>query len=293
MLNEVIPIFFTIDDNYSPFVATSITSICSNTQRECEFIVLDGGISEENKEKILDLKRFYKNFSINFVKIDAEKYFKDFIVTQYLSLAVYYRFLIPILFPDIAKVLYLDVDIIAKGDIGILYDVDLNNYIIGAAKDGGDINWINKLKCNMNMNINSTYFNAGILIIDFEKWRKQNVTNELFNIEKLYHEKLICCDQDILNKYFENNYKLIEPRYNSCQNGKDILIRHYYGALKPWQVHPDLCTDEYAEFIDFWNIAKRTLFYEELINKCKYKNLYQLKMLKVIQKNEYKNFING
>ena len=39
-----IPIFLSSDDNYAPFVATTIASICDNTKSFCEFYVLDGGI---------------------------------------------------------------------------------------------------------------------------------------------------------------------------------------------------------------------------------------------------------
>jgi len=47
-----IPIFLSSDNNYAPFVATTIASICDNTKSFCDFYILDGGIEEENKEKI-------------------------------------------------------------------------------------------------------------------------------------------------------------------------------------------------------------------------------------------------
>ena len=68
-----IPIFLSSDNNYAPFVATTIASICDNTKSFVEVYVLDGGITEENQEKISALKDVFKNFSIEFIKIDLEK----------------------------------------------------------------------------------------------------------------------------------------------------------------------------------------------------------------------------
>ena len=41
-----IPIFLSSDNNYAPFVATTIASICDNTKSFCDFYILDGGIEE-------------------------------------------------------------------------------------------------------------------------------------------------------------------------------------------------------------------------------------------------------
>ena len=47
-----IPIFLASDNNYAPFVATTIASICDNTKSFCDVYVLDGGITKENQSKI-------------------------------------------------------------------------------------------------------------------------------------------------------------------------------------------------------------------------------------------------
>lgn len=70
-----IPVFLSSDNNYAPFVATTIASICDNTKSFCEFYVLDGGIKEENKAKICELKNKFNNFSIEFIEIDVKKSF--------------------------------------------------------------------------------------------------------------------------------------------------------------------------------------------------------------------------
>lgn len=50
-----IPIFLSSDNNYAPYIAIAIASICDNTKSFCNFYILDGGISKENKSYINSL----------------------------------------------------------------------------------------------------------------------------------------------------------------------------------------------------------------------------------------------
>ena len=126
-----IPIFLSSDNNYAPFVATTIASICDNTKSFCEFYILDGGITQENQEKICKLKVQFNNFSIEFIKIDVEKTFKniDYKNTcNYVTISTYNRFLIPMLKLNTDKAIYLDVDVIVIGDILKFYEQDFSVY---------------------------------------------------------------------------------------------------------------------------------------------------------------------
>lgn len=283
-----IPIFLSSDNNYAPFVATTIASICDNTNSFCNFYILDGGITKENQDKICELKNQFKNFSIEFVKINTEKYFKDFMTNSYITVATYYRFIIPFLFPNIQKAIYLDVDIIALGDIADLFSTDLGKYILGAVEDCGSSDYIEKCKKNIEIDLNSVYFNAGVLVIDLEKWRDKEVSKSLFQIENKYRGELLCNDQDILNKYFENNYMTLDKKYNSLDLNKDTVLRHYYGPVKPWHFHPDICYKKLEEFKHFWNFASKTMFYNQILSNCKYKTIHSLQLYKLYKRQSQK-----
>lgn len=231
-----IPVFLASDDNYAPFVATTIASICDNTKSFVDFYILDSGISQQNQEKINSLSTKFNNFSIEFITIDIEKEFAKFEVTSYLSLATYTRFLIPQLKPNLNKVLYLDVDIIALGDIAELYNQNLNDFALGAIKDQGKADYISMLKNNLDMTEDSTYFNAGILLMDLKKWRQEKIIEKLFEIEEKYRGNLLCNDQDILNKYFENNFKILDKKFNVMVENDEIVVRHYVSKTKPWNI---------------------------------------------------------
>lgn len=293
-----IPIFLSSDDNYAPFVATTIASICDNTKSFCEFYILDGGISQENQAKICELKKRFNNFEIEFIKIDLEREFKDIEYknsSKYISISTYNRFLIPKLKPNIDKCIYLDVDIIVFGDIQKMFDEELSNYVIAAVPETYGANPLNETILKISKT--HKYFNPGSLIIDCNLWRKNNIASKLWEIEKKYRKVLKFADMDILNICFQNNYKELEAKYCFLNQNyffsdvsRDIFIRHYNGQIKPWHINFE--NDVIKDVDIFWNYAKITAFYKELVDKAskidKNELLRQLRLYKMFNKAQAK-----
>ena len=270
-----IPIFLSSDNNYAPLVATCMASILANTKSFIEFYVLDGGISPDNVEKIKSLKTSFNNFSIEFIKIDYDKALKEFNATGHWSKAVFARLLIPDLKPYINKAIYLDLDIIATGDIIELYNEQLDDYIIGAIwQETEDGYWNQLRKEYLKLNSSHKYFNSGVLLINCEKWRSQKLFEKFLDIQVEYEDKIKCVDQDLLNKCFDNNYKILPRKYNYLtsnfvyyENDKDIILRHMVGRIRPWQINENTRTNLMPNLKEFWHYAKMTPFYGELDEK--------------------------
>lgn len=291
-----VPIFLSSDNNYAPFVATTIASICDNTSTFCDFYILDGGITEENKEKICELKQQFNNFSIEFIGIDTQKEFKtiNYKNNEYITISTYNRFLIPSLKPNIKKALYLDSDIIVLGDIKELYDIDLENFALGAAWHKSRILYNTDTKVPMELSENYKYFNAGVLIIDVQKWNKEKIVNSLFKIEQKYKNKILHADETLLNKYFDNNYKIFDIKFNYTDYDvinhptNDIVIRHFASALKPWNSNYFIFNKQIKalkNFNDFWKYAKLTNFknqIEHIYKKNINKNIFTKRFIKKI-----------
>ena len=275
----MIPVFFTSDNNYAPLIPVAIASICLNTQEFVSFYVVDGGITEENKRKIESLKNDYQNFSIDFVTIDANL-FEGFGVPEYLTMAAYYRFMLANMFPHIGKALYLDIDIVVRGDIAHLFNKDLENYEIVAVEDQGSNKLIEKCKQAMGLPKDARYFNNGVLLFDLNVWREKDLPSKFFSLEKEYRERLLCADQDVFNKCFYGKCKFLHEKYNSPVLREETVIRHYYGALKPWHIHPKLYDNPYEDYHEikyFWDVAEKTPFYEELLAKTDINDIVKLK----------------
>ena len=292
-----IPIFLSSDDNYSPFVATTIASICDNTKSFIDFYVLDSGISEQNKKKIEELKQSFSNFSIEFIKVDTKKYFKNIDynnTSKYVSISTYNRFLIPYVKPQLNKVIYLDVDIIANMDISELFNIDLGNFSIGAVVDGRGIKDPLILRCKRNLKLAKVhdYFNAGVLLINAKKLKEENILHKVFETEQKYRNRLELADQDILNVLYDgNNYKKLDKKFNTFNELAELTptnkICHFSGFLKPWFVDQNLETDNRIPVLRnknlFWKYAIKTVFYNDLISKIQYKDNISLRKYLVFE----------
>ena len=289
-----IKIFLPSDNNYAPFVATTIAGICVNTSSDVDFYVLDGGITEENKEKIKELNAQFKNFSVEFLRVDVDKYFKDFVCPAQFTKSTYNRFLLPRLKPEIGKILYLDSDIVVNGDIKELFDIDLGRYLMAAVPENCSADPV-ILECYNRLGLSKghKYFNAGVMLLDNKKWIENGIDKKLFETELQYRDRILWADQDVLNVVFDNNYKPLDEKYNwmthKNSSNPDALIRHYNTYIKPWNLNPELKTSIISNIEDFWFYLKYTPFYETVLDKVKDINeqksfLMKLRMEKMRQK---------
>ena len=272
-----IPIFLSSDNNYAPYMAATIVSILENTEAFINFYILDGGISDQNIEKISSMGKNYDNCSLEFIKLDVEKEFSSIKFNNehcnHITLSALNRLLIPNLKHDLKKVIYLDTDIIAKKDIKSLYEYDLGEYALGAVPGIVKIVADNGTR-RLHLSKLHHYFNSGVLLMDLEKFRKQNIVKRFFEIEQKKRELIKYPDQDILNICFENNYLKLDSIYNyTAPRGyiiEDFVLRHYITDIKPWHINPDI-----TGFVDdkdlFWYYMRKTPFYEEVFQIFKYK----------------------
>ena len=70
MEKEIIPVFFSADDNYAPYLAVAIASLISNASTDYDYriVVLHDGMSRSNQRKIAALA--LSGFSIEFVVME-------------------------------------------------------------------------------------------------------------------------------------------------------------------------------------------------------------------------------
>ena len=127
-----IPIFFTVDDKYAPFLGVAMQSLVDNASDENMYIIniMTTAMNEENRAKINKYER--KNVKILYHDVtDLANNIKDKLYTRdYYSISTYFRLFIPNMFKQYDKALYLDSDIVILDDIANLYNIDIgNNYV--------------------------------------------------------------------------------------------------------------------------------------------------------------------
>ena len=122
-----IPIFYASDENYVPYLAVSLFSLKEHKAKEENYKIhiLYTGEQGENVAKIKAMEE--DGFSIQFVDVAKElACISDCMVCRdYYTPAVFYRLLIPQLFPQFDKILYLDCDTVALADVSELYNIDI------------------------------------------------------------------------------------------------------------------------------------------------------------------------
>jgi lipopolysaccharide biosynthesis glycosyltransferase len=289
-----IPVFIASDNNFVPLLAVAIYSILRNTKSHIDFYILDGGISTENKAKIETLKDCFSHFSLEFIAINVYTLFRDFRISDMITLSTYSRMLIPQLKPELDKAIYLDADIIAMDDIIGLWTEDLDNNPIGAVwatSNNSDAEHNDRL----NLSKEHKYFNAGVLLINCKKWRQEHITENLFALEFKMRDKLLVVDQDLLNIYFDGKVKILPSKYNTTtrivlfdrilKNDTDkIVVRHFESTEKPHNSHY-YGIYRMPHFEEFWNYARLTPFLEMLPKNHKIQTTPDLsKFRKKVQK---------
>ena len=217
------------DDNYAKYMATAMISILKNSleDEEIVFHLLDGGISDDSKKKLLSLKSI-KNCEIYFYTPDIKKYEEWYSKGDYKdwSPAAFYRLSIPSMIPNIDKILYLDCDIIVNLSLKELFEIDIKNYYALVCKE----DWREE-----------DYFNSGVLMINNKLWRESNIEDIFYDYYSKNYSSYKFPDQDLLNEALKGKVKFIDRKWNFfpilSKKPLDISINDYMEANKKSIIH--------------------------------------------------------
>lgn len=278
-MGKRVPIFFSVNDAYVPYLGVTIYSILENASLEYEYDIhiLHSGISEYNCVRLEALAD--EKTSIECVNVSENLGNKNFYggpvaATKHISKEAFYRLLIPEIFPEYDKVIYLDCDLIVCGDIAELYETDLQGKTIGAVYSVE--HWGENGPVLPNDDPHE-WFNSGVMLIDVKRYLENGFVERC--IEEMKHKIFNVVDQDLLRLvcYGETTYLPYEWNviwHHLHKKGRGVQeynrrlyevakkhpkIVHYTSGLKPWKM-PGKELSEY-----FWKYARRTEFYEEIV----------------------------
>ncbi len=276
-MNNDINICFSSDNNYIPHLAAAVTSLLLNiidSNRTVNIYILnDGAITDTNIAKVKKLESLRANSTITFTAIDSE-IFKTMplIRGSLFTEATYYRYIIPSLFRDIDRMVYLDCDIIVRGDIAALHNMELGNKAIGAVQD------IIGRECQEYLGLDKeryTYCNAGVLVMDINKLREINSQERLIEFTLANSKSLKLLDQDAINSVLRDEITYLGLEWNLLLNRevkkpdydaeiynrakRDPQIVHFIGRKKPWNFG---CPNPFTK--EYWHYLRHTEFYDDV-----------------------------
>ena len=177
---------------------------------------------------------------------------------------------------NVNRVLYLDSDLLITKDLTNLFYTSMEGCVVGVAG-------VRELRYALDKDMllayghdaSSKYFNSGVMLIDLDRWRKQDIFEKCIEFANANPDSLVSHDQTILNYiFYKNDFLELDSNYNialypfSKSVIKDCKIEgifHFVGSPKPWDLFAEFVHGNYPFFRE---ILCKTEFkkYNSLIN---------------------------
>jgi lipopolysaccharide biosynthesis glycosyltransferase len=262
-----------IDSKYTKYCSVLMVSLFENNKDEkIKMHILGDYLTSLNKFDLTEIAHRYSN-EIQFYEV-PEDVFNGFPTSKQWPKVIYYRLMLPELIDKkVERVLYVDCDIIFRGSIKELFEINLKNNIIAAVEDV--LSPYAPLIEELGYSPELYYFNSGVVLIDVPKWLNNDSTSKC--IEFINSSNVTHPDQDALNAVFNGKWLRLHYRWNflsnfhtnyikkehfysdlTCKSRYSPIIIHFSG-IKPWQNN---CIDPFK--IEYFNYLSMTKWKNEV-----------------------------
>lgn len=293
---KVVPVFFATNDKYCAFCGVTIASIIDNASENTFFDVkvlyselsyskikkFEGLSNSKCKIKCVDVSAY----------IDGRNYYDGVTnYTNHITKETFYRLLIPEIFSELDRIIYLDCDLVVCADLTELYETELEGKTIGAVYSVEQ--WEKDNKGFLPNDDPHEWFNAGVMVIDIKKYNekgyaercREELAKQVFDVGDQDLLRLVCYgdvhylpfEWNVMWHHIHNGgYGLKDNNrflYNAAKEAPKIV--HYSGNVKPWNI-PNTELSDY-----FFRYAKKTPFYDEIVN-CSFTELRNKDKNKVV-----------
>ena len=275
-------IVFTIDDNYViPFCTAIASFIIHHNVKNYSIGLVYSIISKKNLEKI---KLFFSKNKLELKLKEIKDTFQNIKVSYHFNSVIFYRFLIPNLFQEYEKILYIDSDILFLDNIDNIFYIDLSNYILAAIPK----TFIG-IPAHMK-NLTQEYFASGLLLINVKSFIEYDISKKAIKFLTANQYKMP--DQDALNavvirwKKMDLKYgvetEFLKSKLPILKKAKnEPVIIQFSGSSKPWQYMND---HPYKKL--YWYYLKKTPY-----KNYKYEDYSLIKVIKKHTPKFIKEFI--
>lgn len=228
------------DDRYAPYLGVMLHSLAiNNPQEQFRIFIIDGGISQENRQKIDEMFVNKPLIHLQWLTCSTEAY-QILKVDGHISRSAYFRLSLPSLVPEtVEKLLYLDSDLLILGPVRPLWDTPLQGNVLAAVKyieEEGSIKYFGLVPADQS-------FNSGVMLMDLVLWRKERITEKVIDFIRDNSSKIRFWDQDGLNMVLHHRWQALNENWNKLsfflQDPHQGFIPvphiiHFASACKPW-----------------------------------------------------------
>jgi lipopolysaccharide biosynthesis glycosyltransferase len=169
-----------------------------------------------------------------------------------MSLTTYHKLTLGEWLPsEVKRVIWLDADMLVLGNLARLWEADLDDHLALAVQDIL-VPYVSSrfgiaAHRELGLRRQAKYFNAGVMLIDVARWRRDDVAARAFDYLRRYRERVFFWDQEALNAVLAGQWGALDPRWNwnplidrlstrqrTLELRGDPWIIHFSGNLKPW-----------------------------------------------------------
>lgn len=298
-MDKIVSIAMICDDAFVMPTCVAITSMLQNKSKESfyDLYIIMAECSGESEHYINKLKN--SECAINIIRVNLEEY-SDIKQLAHVSKACLLKFDICNLVPQYEKILYLDGDIVVRGDLYELYSTDIgDSYAAGVLDLENTENYTGNI-------------NAGVLLYNAKKIREEKLRDVMVETRKQLGDRG-SMDQQTFNIVTRKQYVYLPIIYNcipgkilrddkyavgrlngifhaNYKNTREIIdsamIIHYATSNKPWKY---TFNEEAKEWYRYYLLSP----YKDEPFRLKGKWEYRKdEMIKVIKKQGIRGVIN-
>ena len=110
-----------------------------------------------------------------------------------------------------------------------LLNIDFGNKILYGVND----TFNKEYKKVLDIPIDKDMFNAGVMFIDLEKWRNNNIEEKLLQVIQKFNGTILQGDLGVLNAVLYNSFGVLPPEYNYMTIFEDMSYEEMITFKKP------------------------------------------------------------
>lgn len=203
-------VVYACDDKYAMLAGVSMKSLLEVNDTELNIYILSNGVSNDNQKRLLSIAEKY-DCEINIVELnDAFQSNIAHIDAQRWSLAAFARLFMPIILPDVSKIIYLDCDILVRKPLDQIWNWPLDGHSCAAVSEPISPGH----KKNVKLDKKDTYYNSGVMLIDLDKWRERNMLDSFLKCINRHSGYVPYVDQGVINEVLKEDIVSLPTTYN-------------------------------------------------------------------------------
>jgi lipopolysaccharide biosynthesis glycosyltransferase len=285
-------IVYSSDENYVQHMGVSMLSLFKSNQDapQLDVYIIANDISAESRSKLEQLAQPYHR-TLHWIDFTPFRNSLTLNMEWPISISSYARLFLPKMLPDSCqRVLYLDCDTVICDSLQSLWQTDMQGYSVAAVMDLIAPSFKNKI----GLMDDDIYVNAGILLIDIQRWRDTQILDKFLSYITDCRGRVTHHDQGVINHTLNGQIYVLHPRYNAMTpffTSKYKKLLRFYQLKKYYEQDTLLDATRTPAIIHYtpefvgrvWETGckhpKANLYLEQLSDTCWKGNIKQPKAL--------------